>query len=115
MPTEKDVEPLLVRMADERFEQEAADWGSFQAFTFSTTSNLAQQILPQNSKRLNAYIIVFGATGFVRVGTRGQVMNIAGAQLTGPIQIKYEATQEVWAVGDGINPFTINVLDHRYE
>jgi hypothetical protein len=117
MPTDEDMElePLHVRVVNEgEPPSPSADWGSFQAILYSATSNIPQQILAFNKRRLNAYIIVQGTTGFVRVGTRAQVMNNAGAQLTPPIQVKYEAQQEVWAVGDGVNAFTVNVLDHRY-
>jgi len=110
-----ELEPLHVKVVDTdaAIAEKSADWGSFQAILFSTTSNQPQQILSQNNRRLNAYIIIVGTTGFVRVGTRAQVMNNAGAQLPQG-QYKYEAKQEVWAVGDGANPFTVNVLDHRY-
>jgi len=119
MTTEKEpdeLEPLLVKLVDSQEKDEACDWGSFQTFPV-TPSTPPQQILAENPNRKNAYIIVFGSsTGFVLVGTRGQVMNKQGGQLPPGGQTRYEARQEVWLASDGVTAsISVTVLDHRYK
>ena len=123
MPTEDDtreeMEALRVNVENLSGEKEAAaDWGSWQTFTFSATSNVAQQVLAQNNHRKSGTVLVNGTTGFVRVGTRGQVMNNQGGQLfagAGINRVPIENKQELWMVGDGVNTITVTVLDERYE
>lgn len=53
-------------------------------------------------------------TGFVRVGTRAQIMNNQGGQL-GVGRYPFEAKQELWMGSDGSSTMTVTVLDERYE
>jgi len=118
-PEATELEALRVHVENFGAEREAAaDWGSWQTFVFSSTSNVAQQILAQNNRRKGAQLDVNGTTGFVRVGTRGQVMNNQGGQLfagAGINRINVENKQELWCVGDGVNTITVTVLDERFE
>jgi hypothetical protein len=118
-PEAHEMEALRVHVENFGAEREAAaDWGSWQTFVFSATSNVAQQILAQNNRRKGAQLSVNGTTGFVRVGTRGQVMNAQGGQLfagAGINRINIENKQELWMVGDGVNTITVTVIDERYE
>lgn len=109
-----ELEPLAVKLVGSE-QETVADWGSFQTFIVLPATQ-PQQILAENPHRKNAYIIVFGsATGFVRVGTRGQVSNNQGGQLPAG-QYKYESRQEVIMGGDGVTAtMTVTVLDHRYK
>ena len=52
--------------------------------------------------------------GYVRVGSRAQVMNGQGGQL-GVGRYPYEAKQELWMVSDGSTTQNVVVLDERYE
>ena len=115
------IEPLHVIVDKEGGTEElgAADFGSWQTLIILPTT-APQQLLPQANERLNAYILVTGvATGFVRLGSRAQVMNNAGGQFfatVGGNTIKYEAKQEVWVVGDGVTAsLSVMTLDHRYK
>ena len=115
--TETQIEPLLVQLAAGAIEKDqVADWGSFQTLTITPTTQ-PQQILAENPHRKNAYLMVFGsATGFVRVGTRGQVMNNQGGQIPAGQQLKYEARQEVWIASDGVTAsLSVTAVDHRYK
>ena len=113
--TDMEAEPIEVKIIGGKPEKEAAaDWGSFQTYPL-TPATPPQQILAFNRHRKNAYVIVNAGAGFVRVGTRAQVMNNAGGQMpTG--QYKYEAMQELWASTDGTTATqSVISLDHRYE
>jgi hypothetical protein len=91
----------------------AAEWGSWQTFPI-VAATPPQQILPQNNKRKEAQIIIFGTAGYVLVGTRAQVQNKQGGQLQAG-RYPFEAKQELWLAGDGTNAFTVTVLDERYQ
>jgi len=115
---EEPIQPLHV-VVDRSEEIKSADYGSWQNLTVTPTFQ-PQQLLPQSYDRLNAYIFVSGsATGFVRLGSRAQIMNNTGGQFystVGGNSLKYESTQEVWIGSDGTTA-SINVmtLDHRYK
>lgn len=118
-PEVTEMEALRVHVENFGAEREqSADWGSWQTFFFSATANPAQQVLPQNNRRKSATLQVNGATGYVLVGTRGQVMNGQGGRLFGGAGINrctVENKQELWMIGDGTNTLTVTILDERYE
>jgi len=100
-------------------EHEAPEFASFTTYSVPASGSFPQQILPQNDRRAKARILVFAGTGaaataFVRVGTRGQVMNNQGGQLIAGVNCEVTATQEQWMGGDGTNAMIVVVLDERY-
>jgi hypothetical protein len=69
-------------------------------------------------KRSKARVFVATGTGaaagaFVRVGSRGQVMNNQGGTL-GAGTYTIENSQELWMNGDNVNLMTVVVLNERY-
>jgi hypothetical protein len=97
----------------------AAEFGSWQTFTTTVGNTIGpQQILPLDRKRSKARIYVqlgagAAATSFVRVGSRGQVMNSQGGQL-GAGTYTVENSQELWMNGDSVNLVNVIVLNERY-
>jgi hypothetical protein len=113
-------EPIPVKIisaaAETRLAPEFGNWRSTQTIA---GAQAGVRILPQESKRNRAIIVIAqGAaanrTGSVFIGKREVVLNGQGAQLDYGMSVVQEAAAEVWMVGDGINSLTVSVLDERY-
>jgi hypothetical protein len=84
----------------------------------------AQQIVARSDKRYRAYIRVQpgdagNSTGFIVLGTQGQVnsgmgANIQGFRLVNGQDFTYYAKAELWVVGDGTTSLYVSVLDERF-
>ena len=93
----------------------AADFGAWTTYTLTATTT-AQPILPYDSNRARAVIIVSGA-GPVYVGSEGQVQAspvLGGLLPTGAI-VETKNKQKLWLAPDGTHSATVTVLVERWE
>ena len=109
--------PIDVRIVgDDTREHKAPEYGPIKTYALVGTE-AAQQILPQSSKRKEAYIWVNPSfqtglsAGYVLIGDKDQVQNAQGGVFVSGNTIKIETAKSLWVIGDGVHSLCVTVLD----
>jgi hypothetical protein len=99
---------------------QAADFGAFQTYTTPAGADQARPVLPFDSNRHRALVIV-SAPGAVVAGSGVWVGTAAQTQATPPVggflpPGTYELgnDQGLWMIGDGANSMRVTVLNERW-
>lgn len=111
--------PIDVRIvpSDEDVTVRAATFGSWMTVSWAagakvTDAGFPAQILPLDRNRRQAQIVVQIAAGYVLVGSRKQISNGQGGQLTSG-RYPVANIEELFVAPDGTNAAVVTVLNER--
>ena len=122
------IEPIPVHIVGaQETEKRPPDFGSWFAFVFAGNET-ATRVLPQNRKRDSAQILIGpgaagNTNGVIFIGTKEQLDNLPGANVTGSSvarlsngqSVTIHNQQQVWVRPDGVNSLTVTILDERWQ